>query len=72
METLLFRTKDHPEANGRIAQQGEVCFLLDFPLEDGNRLIIATGLQVIADLRKMLSECDTDMFVASILNYEPT
>lgn len=38
-----FRTKDHPEANGRTPKKGEQEFSLKFPLENGDVLVVKMG-----------------------------
>lgn len=40
---LHLRTTDHPEANGRKPQPGEVEYPLRFPLDDGRELVLRIG-----------------------------
>jgi hypothetical protein len=40
---MTVRTIDHPEANGRKPQPGELSWSLRFPLEDGSFLIVQVG-----------------------------
>jgi hypothetical protein len=40
---LVFLTYDHPEANNRTAEEGELEFSLYFPLENGRMLCIRMG-----------------------------
>ena len=42
---MRFRTKDHPEANGRKPIAGEQSYSLAFPLENGETLIVDMGQQ---------------------------
>lgn len=42
-ERLVFRTKCHPEANGRTPKRGDVEHALVFPLENGESLTIHMG-----------------------------
>lgn len=42
-EFLIFRTKDHPEANGRQPQSGDQEYCLVFPIEDGRFLSVKMG-----------------------------
>lgn len=42
-EEITFLTDDHPEANGRKPQSGEVEYIMRFPLEDGRELVIRAG-----------------------------
>jgi hypothetical protein len=40
---LELLTEDHPKANGRAAQRGDVEYAIRFPLEDGRELIVRMG-----------------------------
>lgn len=40
---LKFRTKDHPEANGRRPLNGDQQWTLNLPLEDGRTLFVSMG-----------------------------
>lgn len=40
---LIYKTKDHPEANGREPQSGDSAFRLSFPLENGDQLFVHMG-----------------------------
>lgn len=40
---LTFRTKCHPEANGREPQDGEKAWTVFMPLEDGSTLYVSMG-----------------------------
>ena len=40
---VLYKTKCHPEANGRKPQNGEQEWTLTFPLEDGSCLVVQMG-----------------------------
>lgn len=42
-EQLAFRTRDHPEANGRIAGPGDRLYRVELALEDGRALSIEFG-----------------------------
>ena len=43
MDTIEFRCKDLPDANGRTPQRGERQFTLTFPLENGDSLKVHMG-----------------------------
>jgi hypothetical protein len=43
MADLMFRTKCHPEANGRQPQYGDVAWTVELPLEDGRILAVEMG-----------------------------
>lgn len=58
--TQTFRTKDHPEANGRRPQFGEQAWTLRFPLEDGSELVVAMGAKGRQSLLAMLSAEEKD------------
>lgn len=51
---VVYRTKDHPEANGRKAQIGEQQWVLTFPIDDGRTLRVLVGKAGHAALRGML------------------
>lgn len=50
-----FRTKDHPEANGREPQAGDQGWTLTFPLEEGGFLFVHTGRTGRDAMRAMLA-----------------
>jgi hypothetical protein len=50
------RTKDYPEANGRIPQKGEQRFSLTFPLEDGQSLIVHMGRESMNYFESFLAQ----------------
>lgn len=58
--THLVRTKDDPEANGRVARKGDQRFTLKFPLEDGTSLYIQMGKESIEKFREFLGSMDLD------------
>lgn len=43
MSELHFKTKDHPEANGRKPKLGESCWTPHFPIENGDTLYLHMG-----------------------------
>lgn len=51
---ISYRTKDHPEANGRTAQIGDEAFTYAFPLEDGSTLYVETGRDGMLALRQVV------------------
>ena len=55
----LFRTADHPQANGRREKAGELAYILQFRLEDNAQLTVKLGKQGIANLRESLDSLDT-------------
>jgi hypothetical protein len=62
VEAVHFRTKDHPQANGRKARSGEHAWPFHFPLEDGRTLILGMG----DEGRCHLAECITQSAVDDI------
>jgi hypothetical protein len=42
-EAIVFKTKDHPEANGRKPKFGEAEYQCTFPIEDGRFVTIRMG-----------------------------
>ena len=40
---MILRSDDHPEANGRSVQPGDVAWTLRIPLEDGDTLFLKLG-----------------------------
>ena len=56
-----YRTKDHPEANGRRAQVGEHGYKLLFPLEDGNDLILECGEETLTRFSDMIGSLLIDI-----------
>lgn len=57
---LEFKTKDHPEANGKKPIIGQQEWTLSFPLEDGERLIVKIGRRGRDALLSMLQREDRD------------
>lgn len=55
-----FRSKDHPEANGRRPVRGEQAWTLRFPLEDGTELRVHLGAKGRQSLQAMLSTEEAD------------
>lgn len=51
---IHFRTKDHPQANGREALLGERAFPLHFPLEDGSELVVHMGQKGFDSITQLL------------------
>lgn len=64
MNELIYKTKDHPEANGRKPEIDDEAYTLWFPLENGDKLTIQMGKEGIAHLRNViLSQQIDDEFV---------
>ena len=57
---LEFRTKDHPQANGRKAQPGEQQWILTFTLEDGSELKVKAGQLCRDSFKRMLEQEEID------------
>ena len=55
-----FRTRDHPLANGRTPQGGDVVWTFTFPLEDGTVLAVECGKVGRDALIRMAHEEVTD------------
>lgn len=60
MSIYSFRTKDHPEANGRRPQNGEQAWTIDFTLEDGGKLYVKMGKVGRQALKDMLAQEEAD------------
>ena len=60
---VIFKTEDHPEANGRKPQSGDVQHDLRLPLEDGRELVILMGEKGFQQL--------TDILMDVLSNAEP-
>ena len=50
----VFRCKDHPEANGRKPQFGDIAYFVDFPLEDGDTLRVLCGEESFSRFSDMI------------------
>jgi len=59
-DVLRVLTKDHPEANGRIPQRGDVEYGFTFPLEDGCTLEVRMGQETLDKFREFLGSMDLD------------
>lgn len=57
---LEYRTKDHPEANGRKAVRGEQQWIFTFPLEDGSVLKVLTGRDGRNRFKAMIEQEEID------------
>lgn len=55
-----FFTRDHPQANGRQPEPGEVGIRLYFPLEDGGRLDVMIGEEGLRNLINVLAQYQAD------------
>lgn len=55
-----FRTKDHPEANGRTPQAGEQQWSFWFPLDDGTKLYLSMGKEGRDNLRSLVMQEEAD------------
>jgi hypothetical protein len=56
MSELVFKTRDHPEANGKEAQKGDVQYDLYFPLEDGTKLHVLMGREGMKHVQTVVLE----------------
>jgi hypothetical protein len=59
-EKLILKTADHPEANGREAQNGDVQWCFWMTLEDGRRLELLMGREGRENLRNCILQEDAD------------
>jgi hypothetical protein len=59
-EEVVFRTEDHPEANGRKPQRGESAYTLRFPLDDGRELVVHFGQRGFDTLGQMVIDTLAD------------
>lgn len=55
-----FKTKDCPDANGRVPAGGDQKWTVYFPTEDGGRVYIEMGRQGREAMRSMLAQEDAD------------
>jgi hypothetical protein len=53
-EEVVFRTPDHPEANGRVPLKGETEYVVRFPTEDGKELVVRCGQKGYDNLGQLL------------------
>ena len=60
IKVIEYRTKDHPQANGRKAQPGEQQWIIRFPIEDGTELVVRMGKQGRDTFYGMLIAEDTE------------
>lgn len=65
---LVYRTKDHPAANGRQPVVGEQAWTLTFPLEDGTPLTVLVGKTGWAALLNMAHQEVADDAINAALN----
>lgn len=68
---LVFRTHDHPEANGRQPQPGESAWTFHFGLEDGRALALHGGRMTRQLFRDMLAQEEADDVAERLLGGEP-
>lgn len=54
MSDVTLKTKDHPLANGRKAEIGDVEWTLKFPMEDGTTLHLKVGKDTYTYFRHFL------------------
>ena len=55
-----FKTKDCPDANGRVPQPGEQMWTMNFPLEGGDTLWVEMGKLGRDSILTMLKQEDED------------
>jgi hypothetical protein len=55
-----FRTKDHPEANGRQAEHGDLQWVLKFPLDGGGTLLLEIGANAMQSFVSILDQARKD------------
>lgn len=60
-ETYRFRTKDHPEAEGRQPNCGDVDYPLTFPLEWGRTLVVRLGQSGFDSLCELIDRMRADL-----------
>jgi hypothetical protein len=65
---MIFRAKDHPEANGRTPKSGEHAYTFTFPLENGTDLKIECGEETLHRFSDMLGR----MLIDDALEGAPT
>jgi hypothetical protein len=57
---LVFRSIDHPEANGRTPVPGDQIYTIGVDLEDGRHLHLKMGRNSFDNFRGMLEQMDAD------------
>jgi len=62
-----YRTKDHPEANGRQPIAGEHAWTFTFPIEDGSTLTVHVGKKGRAALLNMANQEAADDVIDAAL-----
>jgi len=60
MPPVHYYTVDHPEANGRTPQKGEHAYSFQFPLADGNDLVIHCGQESMERFAEFLGSMIID------------
>jgi hypothetical protein len=55
-----FKTKDHPEADGRQAQKGEQAWTFWFCLEEGGKLYLNMGYEGLKTLAGLIDQARAD------------
>ena len=60
MPDLTFHTKDSPEANGRLPQEGDVRYGASFTLDDSRTLVLYFGQIGLDAIKTMLREMAVD------------
>ena len=68
--SFVFRTRCHPEANGRKPKPGDRFWCFSCVLEDGRVLAVACGAEGHRDLRDMLFQEEVDDAVERLLGSE--
>jgi hypothetical protein len=53
----VFKTIDHPEADGRQMVQGDLNYELKFPLQDQGELILLCGHKMIEKMAVFIDAC---------------
>lgn len=65
-----FKTRGHPEANGRIPQPGDVEWKIRLPLEDGTTLEILLGRDDFEHLRTIIYAEDKEVMIRALQKSE--
>lgn len=58
---MTFRTKDSPDANGRVPVTGDIKWTLMFPLDTGEKLYVSMGQGGRDAILSMLAEETNDL-----------
>lgn len=59
-DALVLYARDHPEANGKAPNRGDIGYAISIPLDDGRVLYLYLGQQGFTAFREILAAMDKD------------